>query len=137
MGRILSRLSEVVVSNRSQLAEEDAERRRRLKRRADVQRDAPRFSGATDLDAWWRKMRAYLDEQEVDEPEERVNIAKNALEGSAAEYLGAVEDAPTTMRDLHAVLAKRFGKSRLKKLQEFNQLSQKSGQTLREYYDTL
>ena len=56
LGRVLSHLSEVVASNQVNGDEVEVERRRRLKRRADVQRDAPRFDGTSDLEAWWRKL---------------------------------------------------------------------------------
>lgn len=135
MARVLSQLSEVVASNRDNTDGDDAERRRRLKRRADVQRDAPKYDGSTDFDAWWLKIRTYLCEQEVDESDEKLIIAKNSTTGKAAEYLGAMEDQPDSMQELSQLLAKRFGKSRLKKLQEFNALQQKAGQSLRDYYD--
>ena len=84
MARALTELSKAVASTRSDTY------RARLKRRADVQRDAPRYDGGDhDFDAWWRNIMRYLREQEVTEAPERCIIIKNALEKRAAEYLNS------------------------------------------------
>ena len=103
-------LSAVVGSNRAAVGPEE-ERRKRLRRRVDVQRDAPRYSGNTDLEAYWKRVQKYLRDAEICEDREKLIIISNALEGRAAEYLGAV-DSPGDTAELYVSLRKRFGKTR-------------------------
>lgn len=80
-------------------------------------------------------MHKYLVDQEVDSIDKRLIKTQNTLEKKAKEWIKGLECAPRDMHELNNALNKHFGKSKLKKLQEFNRLKQTLGQTLRSYYN--
>lgn len=63
-----------------------------MKTRASVTKNAPTYAGETDFTCWRMAMDRYLNEQEMEDENERLIITKHALRGIAAEFLGAREE---------------------------------------------
>jgi hypothetical protein len=71
------------------------------------------------VELWWSQIEDYLVDCGIDSDRKKLGITKWVLKGKAQEYLGTLNPAPVSMRDLKNALLSRYGVDYETKVQRY------------------
>ena len=101
---------------------------------------APHFDGTGDVDFWLHEVAMYLKQYDVHDDSIQNKVIIGAMTGSARKWFGSLDplevDRSCKEEVLEAIVA-RYGRTKMWKIRNFNEMKQKTGETLQAYADRL
>lgn len=101
---------------------------------------APQFDGTGDVEFWLHEVALYLKHYDVYDDSTQNRVIIGAMTGSAREWFGSLDfdelDRNSKEEVIAAIIA-RYGKSKMWKIRNFNEMKQKTGEKLQAYADRL